>query len=143
MPADGKQVGAGEVGAARATRAHAVRGRLLDVDPGGPARPLYERIDGVPPASRSPAPPWLSHPGRHTQRYQQLASTAIAACRTAGQPVPAGFLTAVADGAPASIVSRPENVRAPSWPPSWAAGASRTLRPWLSRLLLAATNKLE
>lgn len=50
-------------------------------------------------------------PGRHTQRYQQLASTAIAACHTAGQPVPAGFLTALADGAPARIVPKPEHVR--------------------------------
>ncbi len=38
-------------------------------------------------------------PGRHTQRYQQLASTAIAAC------------AALADGAPASIVPKPEHVR--------------------------------
>jgi hypothetical protein len=50
-------------------------------------------------------------PGRHTQRYQQLASTAIAACHTARQPVPAGFLAALADGAPASIVPNPEHVR--------------------------------
>jgi hypothetical protein len=50
-------------------------------------------------------------PSRHTQRYQQLASTAIAACHTAGQPVPAGFLAALADGAPASIVPKPEHVR--------------------------------
>jgi hypothetical protein len=51
-------------------------------------------------------------PGRHTQRYQQLAATAIAACHTAGQPVPAGFLTALAHGAPVSIVPRPEHIRA-------------------------------
>ena len=51
-------------------------------------------------------------PGRHTQRYQQLAASAIAACHTAGQPVPAGFLTALADGAPARIVPKPEHVRA-------------------------------
>ena len=50
-------------------------------------------------------------PSRHTQRYQQLASTAIAACHTAEQPVPAGFLAALADGAPASIVPKPEHVR--------------------------------
>ena len=50
-------------------------------------------------------------PGRHTQRYQQLAATAIAACHTAGQPVPAGFLAALADGAPARIVPKPEHVR--------------------------------
>ena len=50
-------------------------------------------------------------PSRHTQRYQQLASTAIAACHTAGQPVPAGFLAALGDGAPARIVPRPEHVR--------------------------------
>jgi hypothetical protein len=31
-------------------------------------------------------------PSRHTQRYQQLASTVIVACHTTGQPVPAGFL---------------------------------------------------
>jgi hypothetical protein len=50
-------------------------------------------------------------PGRHTQRFQQLAAAAIGACHTAGQPVPAGFLAALADGAPARIVPRPEHVR--------------------------------
>jgi hypothetical protein len=50
-------------------------------------------------------------PSRHTQRYQQLASTAIAACHTANQPVPAGFLAALAEGAPASMVPKPGHVR--------------------------------
>lgn len=49
--------------------------------------------------------------GRQTQRYQQLASTAIAACYITGQAVPAGFLAALADGAPAHIVPQPEHVR--------------------------------
>ena len=50
-------------------------------------------------------------PSRHTQRYQQLASTAIVACYTAGQPLPAGFLAALAQGAPAQIVPQPQHVR--------------------------------
>jgi hypothetical protein len=50
-------------------------------------------------------------PSWRTQRYQQLAAAAIAACHTAGQPLPAGFLTALADGAQARIVPRPEHVR--------------------------------
>jgi hypothetical protein len=50
-------------------------------------------------------------PGQHTQRYQQLASLAIVACRTAGQPVPAGFLAILAQGAPAQIVPQPQHIR--------------------------------
>jgi len=50
-------------------------------------------------------------PSRHTQRYQQLASIAIAACHTAGRTVPPEFLAALADGAPARVVPRPEHVR--------------------------------
>jgi hypothetical protein len=50
-------------------------------------------------------------PGQHTQRYQQLASLAIVACRTAGQPVPAGFLATLAQGAPAQIVPQPQHIR--------------------------------
>jgi hypothetical protein len=49
--------------------------------------------------------------GLHTQRYQQLASLAIVACHTAGQPVPKGFLAALADGAPTQVVPRPQHVR--------------------------------
>ena len=50
-------------------------------------------------------------PSRHTQRFQQGASTAIAACYSSGQPLPAGFLAALADGAPAHIAPKPEHVR--------------------------------
>jgi Domain of unknown function (DUF4365) len=49
---------------------------------------------------------------RHTQRYQELASTAIVACHTAGQPVPPRFLTALAAGEPGRLMPRPEHVRA-------------------------------
>lgn len=64
--------------------------------PGEDGHSERERVDGSFAASATsswPAPPsW--------------------ACHTAGQPVPAGFLTALAGGAPASIVPRPEHVRA-------------------------------
>jgi hypothetical protein len=50
-------------------------------------------------------------PSRRTQRYQQLASLAIAACHTAGRPVPTGFLATLAQGVPAQIVPESQHVR--------------------------------
>jgi len=50
-------------------------------------------------------------PSRSTQRYQQLASLAIVASHITGQPVPPGFLAALAQGAPAQIVPQLRHVR--------------------------------
>ena len=51
-------------------------------------------------------------PSRHTQRYQQLASLAVVACHACGAVVPAGFLAALAQDAPAQIVPGPQHIRA-------------------------------
>ena len=68
---------------------------------------------------------------RHHQPSAPRDRAAIAACHTTGQPVPAGFLTALADGAPAHT-GPGRNTSAPPWPPSWPVGVSKTLRPWRS-----------
>ena len=49
-------------------------------------------------------------PGLQLQRYQQLAAVSVAACHTAGQPVPDQFLASLADGAPARLVPRPGHI---------------------------------
>ncbi|MGH3201326.1 MAG: hypothetical protein ACRDP5_04620, partial [Streptosporangiaceae bacterium] len=49
-------------------------------------------------------------PGLQLQRYQQLAAISVAACHTAGQPVPDQFLASLADGAPARLIPRPEHI---------------------------------
>ena len=47
---------------------------------------------------------------RSTQRYQQIAATALAACHDAGHPPPRDLLAAMADHSGQGVAARPENV---------------------------------